>query len=551
MRKTRAIIWLLAVSHGVLWAAATPLWEGFDEPFHYGYIQHLALNRRLPVFGRTPVSEEIRISFENAPLSRVVNTNFGGRYTAFEQYWQMPQSEQLQRQENLARLPAAAAYQAADSGANPVFNNYEVHQPPLYYLIASLLYLPLADAGLLTRVLALRLLSMCIGLIAVALSFRLAERIWIERPAATSVPLMLALLPMFFATTVRISNDCLAVALFTGLLLSTLRLLDDPALPRRAITVGILLGLGLLTKAYFLTAVPALVVIVLLAGIDRKQALRILARIMVAAVLLAGWWYARNLGLYGNVSGMQEITLNASPSLAQRIATIARVPWPDSIATMIKQHIWVGNSSFIGLSRALYQTAYIIIVCAIAGMLITAVRGRMPPVVRTAAIFYLFFAAGLAYHMLVNFELIAGGGGTGGWYLYAVIVPEIVLLLCGLTAAGSVLKRWAPAERLAAMTAVTCALALHLVGTFCKALPFYAGFIIPQFHLQHLIQLYTPAAVPVLLERLAVNKAPAVTALTLGVLIVVHITLVVWCFASFIRSVAAARSSTAYRPLPE
>jgi 4-amino-4-deoxy-L-arabinose transferase-like glycosyltransferase len=378
MRKTRAIIWLLAVSHGLLWAAATPLWEGFDEPFHYGYVQHLALNRRLPVFGHTPVSEEIRISFENAPLSRVVNSNFGGRYTAFERYWQLPESERLQRQENLARLPAEAAYQTADSSVNPALNNYEVHQPPLYYFLASLLYLPLADAGLLTRVLALRLFSLSIGLIAVALSFRVAERLWLEPAVSISVPLTLSLLPMFFSATARISNDCLAVALFSALLLATLRLLEAPALPRRALTVGILLGLGLLTKAYFLTAVPAFAVILLPAATNRKQAVLAVARIMLAAVLLSGWWYGRNLALYGNISGMQEVTLNASPSLAQRIGAIGNVPWTASIATMVTQHIWVGNSSFIGLSRPLYQTAYAIIGCAFAGLLVAAVRRRMP-----------------------------------------------------------------------------------------------------------------------------------------------------------------------------
>src|SRR5690242_11594892 len=106
----KILVLLLSLTHGLLFICTTPLWEGFDEPFHYGYIQHLAEYGRLPVFGETAVSEEVRISFENAPLSRVVNSNFRNQYTTFERYWELSGADRLQRERNLRLIPAEAKY---------------------------------------------------------------------------------------------------------------------------------------------------------------------------------------------------------------------------------------------------------------------------------------------------------------------------------------------------------------------------------------------------------------------------------------------------------
>ena len=34
--------------NAILYATLLPLWDGFDEPFHYSFVQHLARTRELP-----------------------------------------------------------------------------------------------------------------------------------------------------------------------------------------------------------------------------------------------------------------------------------------------------------------------------------------------------------------------------------------------------------------------------------------------------------------------------------------------------------------------
>src|SRR5213076_1010899 len=125
---------------------------------------------------------------------------------------------------------------------------------------------------------------------------------WPDDRKAIFVPFIISFLPMFYSTIARISNDSLAVLLFSPMVLAVLR--QQPA------RIGILLGLGLLTKAYFLVAIPAIVVALLASASREKQKMAVsqLAIILLTGAIISGWWYVRNYAVYGNLSGMQEVT---------------------------------------------------------------------------------------------------------------------------------------------------------------------------------------------------------------------------------------------------
>jgi len=52
-----------------------PLWEGFDEPFHFGYVQYLASERKFPDPRKSRLSEEVGRSLLLAPASVAVKRN--------------------------------------------------------------------------------------------------------------------------------------------------------------------------------------------------------------------------------------------------------------------------------------------------------------------------------------------------------------------------------------------------------------------------------------------------------------------------------------------
>jgi len=46
----------LALLNGILYCCVLPLWEGFDETFHYAYVQSITQLHVLPILNRTAVS---------------------------------------------------------------------------------------------------------------------------------------------------------------------------------------------------------------------------------------------------------------------------------------------------------------------------------------------------------------------------------------------------------------------------------------------------------------------------------------------------------------
>jgi hypothetical protein len=544
-KRSLWLAWLLCISHGLIWVVTTPIWEGWDEAFHYSYIQILAEEKALPVYGRSIVSREIAKSFDYAPLSYASNLNVGENHTEFRDYWNLPLAERLRRQQELRAIPVAEAKMVPDPRHQ--YRSYEAHHGPLYYLLSAPVYQAFSSSSLPARTTALRLFSLLLGSITVLLAFLIARYVSEEPRHLFVVPLLVALLPLLYPTIGRISNDSLGVTLFTALIWSALRYFSHSRGVLDAALIGVILGLGLLTKAYFLTAIPAIIVIFAAACWARRERSRLALHCCLiggVVVLIAGWWYARNYSIYGNISGMQELTANASLSFFDRIAAIPQVPWFTSIKGMLRQHIWVGNTSALSLPRGMYQLGYTIILLSLVGaitgaavaikrrggMLLAEVRAQRCFVL---AAFYSFFVAGVLYHMLVNYLLIKTPGGTGGWYLYAAIVPEILLLLFGI--------EWLAGKYATASNAILIlyVLAAGLLGTYSSSLPSYAGFNISTFNVFELIEVYGPSNVQIVLENLAINKPEFITPSLIGALIVTDLALVLAALFTVRRGIRA------------
>jgi hypothetical protein len=525
LSRFKLAVWILCIAHGFLVIVSMPLWEGWDEAHHYSYIQELAEHAALPVSGKTILSSEIVSSFKYAPLSPANNLNTGNSFTTFEDYWKLTPEERRVREYKLRTISPDEGKKAADAPYD--LRNYEALHPPLFYFIAGGVYALSSGWDLPTRLFFLRLFCLLLGSTTIILSFSITRYVWSDRRHLVVVPLLLVILPLFYSTVAPISNDSLGVPLFSALVLLVLRYFNGPARTPDAVAVGITLGLGLLTKAYFLTALPAITVIFLIACLrSRRDTARLVSHFVVIALVsfaIAGWWYLRNHALYGNWSGMLEITRTANLSSIDRLGAVTRVPWAVSVLEILKEHIWTGNTSAHGLSRAVYRVGYLLIVMSIIGFVKALwVRRRVKAAVPdnnliTLLIFYSFFVLGVLYHTLVNFILVGVASGTGGWYMYAVIIPEVILLIYGFEGLAG--------EKAAGISnglLILYALTVDLVSMFCKILPAYAGIFIPRFHIQHLITLYSPSSFVLMLRNLSLNQPPFITPTAIGLAIAAY-----------------------------
>jgi 4-amino-4-deoxy-L-arabinose transferase-like glycosyltransferase len=208
------------------------------------------------------------------------------------------------------------------AGKLPVFRaedraNFEAHQPPLAYAVALPAYLAAGGRGTgevprLARY-AVRGVSLLLGALVVTLVF-LAVRCWLPGDPALGLAAgaVAAFLPMRLAVFSSLSNDPLTELIFCAVLLVLGLGLRDGFNRRRALLVGTLIGLGLLTKSTCALLLPVALVALFLEWRrhrSRSGAYVVNALLLVGmAFVIGGPWLARNQVLYGDPFALGAFT---------------------------------------------------------------------------------------------------------------------------------------------------------------------------------------------------------------------------------------------------
>ncbi|MCS6844701.1 MAG: glycosyltransferase family 39 protein [Caldilineales bacterium] len=230
-RRWLALVLMLYLALAVLYAVRVPAWQAPDEPAHYNYIAEVATTGRLPV---------LRMGdYDGAYIQRLTTERF-----------------------------------PPELSVAPL--RYEAHQPPLYYLLAALVYRA-TDGALLP----LRLLSVALGALLVVLIYALARLILPGRPeVALAAAAFTAFLPMHVATSAAVNNDALAEVVLAAILLLSVRYVQlalvgpRPPTPGDALAIGLLLGLALVTKVSAYVAIPVVLLLPLIPWLERRRGAR-------------------------------------------------------------------------------------------------------------------------------------------------------------------------------------------------------------------------------------------------------------------------------------
>jgi len=193
-----------------------PLWEGFDEPFHFGYAQALASGVGFPDPRHSRLSEEIARSIELAPASVPVKRNLPD-VTTYSDFFALPASERQSRHQQLFQLDPKLRSRPSQ------YLNYEGQQAPLAYVILALPEWALARMPLPYRILALRIFCGSVGaLLLFVNAVRLAARLNLSSPYSETLVFCAFSSQMTWATIAHVGNDWLAVPLALWLLVSVI-----------------------------------------------------------------------------------------------------------------------------------------------------------------------------------------------------------------------------------------------------------------------------------------------------------------------------------------
>lgn len=465
-----------------------PLWEGYDEFAHFGVVRAIAARGILLPPRDQPGPRDVEESLKLAPVPWEVRGWEVFRSSLTEEaYWRLPSEDRRAREARLRNLPPSWELEYSSGGVSA----YEAYQPPLYYwLMAPALY-ALKGAGLLAQVMWLRWIGVFLTSLAIPLTFAIALDATQSESAAAGCCAVVAVMPELASNVARISNEPLAILLFTLLVWAGLRILKRAPDIRDAAMLGGILGLGLLTKAYFLTAVPA-VLLLLIYRYRRAWAPTVTA--CAVTVAIAGWWYARNLATTGTFSGLAEAVMLRKTGMTAMLAAIPRIPWRHAVDVTLATHLYFCGWSSLMVRGWMYHVLFAIVALAALGL----VRQLRGPAMWWLAGVYGFFWLGQLYNVVLQY-LTKGLAASMGWYMYAVVAPEVVLCV---VAFGR--------HRLAAAGVGTVLFGLlDIYGMHWVAIPYYTGIIghraTGALAAMHVDQMRS-AGFHTMFERLAVNK---------------------------------------------
>lgn len=318
---SRWLLVLLLVVFAVtalLWAfVSMPTW-GPDEGSHYEYAQFIVANGRLPIYGQ-------------------------------DVYAYDP-----------TRLQAHANY------------------PPLYYLAAALVLAVTGIAPGLVPLMALRVMSIGLSIGTLALTYRLAREVLPARPyVALVATAVVGFAPMFTYLSATINSDNLINLVYAIWLCVAVRGINSTPDRRWYLTLGAVLGVGLITKYSIAPAVVLSAILLFVLAHRQPQAgwrhlVRSAAWTGAAMLLLSGWWFARNWFVYGDVlNSSSPFVAKLSPyaargSLLEMLTTLTPVPGA-FLPTLVQSFIGTFSYMNIYLPAILYGVVAVIGVIGLAG----------------------------------------------------------------------------------------------------------------------------------------------------------------------------------------
>ena len=270
---------------GVAWSLVTPAWQAPDENSHFGYVQHLAETGDLPGDPARPLFSTEQTAASSSAAS---NAEQAAAQRATKMQASTEAYERWQRQEE----SFTDKDRSDGGGPNPASSN-----PPLYYLVEAPAYVATSNAGIFTRLEALRIVSLLWLLGTIAGAWLLAGEIFgrdrtLQLLAAGAV----ALTPMVLFLSSTVGPDSALFALWSLALWLGVRLLKRGLTLTGAVALAGVVGLGCVVKATTYAILPAVLLAFGIAAV-RAGAWR---RQRAALVPLAGaaGAMAATLGVY-------------------------------------------------------------------------------------------------------------------------------------------------------------------------------------------------------------------------------------------------------------
>lgn len=443
-RWLAALIVVLHVGLALWWSVVVPLGEGPDEPAHMRYAIFLAQTGQLPVQRAEPQESDVPGEGHQPPLA----------------YWLLqPVTRWLPPEERLLEV-----------GANPQFRLNGGDQPNAFFRSTRDIW-PYQGVALAWHL--ARAVSALLGGVTVLLTYLTARRCFPELGwLASGAAAIVALNPQVIFSHSLVSNDPLMIALTSGLVYTSIAIVmdrQDNETGRRStwtIAAGVLLGLALIAKQSALAFVPLPLLALLLRRDGAVRRLRDSALVIGLAAAISGWWYLRNVQVYGDWLGLESFQQTFAPG---GIGEFRLRGWTGGFWDLLRSSWGTFGWLTLPMNDGAYWAFAALLALGAIGLVAAVGAGWWRDRLVVAAV--LASAVGLAFAWTIAFALLAGAVAWQGRFLFPALPALAVLLACGL---GAILPR-----RSALWTLIGLLLALAVLLPRGLIAPGYPSYVLP------------------------------------------------------------------------
>jgi hypothetical protein len=438
LKSRRAIVsalFLATLLIGLAHVALLPPWEGFDETAHFSFIEQIADTGTWPQ-GKEPLSQDVEASSRKTPAGTFLRA--WGSYDAFKTA--SPETLHAAQRELHDTPTAPRVWRPGEA------LNWQNQHPPLYYAVLVPVHWATKNWSLASELLAMRAVSYLIAWSGLLLAAVAALRTMQPSPTALALALWPLMFPMWFPEMGRVGNDSLLVPIVAAAWIIAQPLLRHEGSAARYTALGLVFGLGLLTKSTFLPFAGTITLFValplvrtFLTGAPFWPLARKLSMLAIMGVM-AGWWYLLKLVRTGSLIGSyNEVALKAQGGLLAGIRknaslySLAKIPWIIEIT-----FLWGGTWSFILPPLAAILPLVAMTFLVVIGYWVFARARHLTLADHVPLITACALLAALLYQGLVLMSAF-GPVGIGGWYLhsFAAILGSVV----GIGMAGALSNR--------------------------------------------------------------------------------------------------------------
>lgn len=453
-RRFLHVLLLLYLFKQILTAIIMPPFTGHDEVAHFQYIRIVAEDHRLPKLVDVDRWREERTSTDSTVAGDFLDDDLYPYYP-YVLNWFHYQPGQAGYQASLTNPIHAVTFpnyneEGPTSGQWPDGLVYTANHPPLYYVIATPVYWATEWMTLENQMIALRMVAIPFGLLAVLATFLMAR--WLFPRAgfvAVTAATFVAFQTQIAYEAAMINNDILVIGFGALLMALLVRGMRDRFPWLLTVLVGVVFGLLLLSKGSALVfAAPVALMMIASLGLRNWRAW--FSRGVTSAAIgfgLAAPWYLFLYRTYGNFSGLGQVAdlqYNFTYNQGLNKPSIWDLFWNKGFAVLRWNETW-GEFGWrrIPLDRTMLWVTGTPLVILLAAFLVYLIRRLVPRWRRGPAgsieapqswqlwaIVAFFLTGVLGYAAVIQFGLTFQL--TQARYFFPMVPPVAVLLMIGL-----------------------------------------------------------------------------------------------------------------------